>query len=329
MASRWPAVFCAAAFLFGCSLLGDESAKKASTAAPQEKAPEIAAATPAVPTLAAAKQEELAKKPAEQPVKKEEPAKKEPEKVAEKATEKSTEKPTEKPSEKPAVRPSYMPPEKDATGKTPSPVIGPFKTFTESASYAMGMRIGRSMKEAKFDIDLQSVMKGLEDALAGSSSLLNESELTAVMAEMQRVQSEKHEAQLKADSERNKKEGDAFRAEYAERPGVQKAPNGVLYRVLQEGTGPKPKLTDRMTVHYRGTLVNGTEFDSSYRRNAPYKRKLTETIKGWQEALQLMPVGSKWEICIPPELAYKESGSGSLIGPGATLVFEVELISIP
>ena len=110
---------------------------------------------------------------------------------------------------------------------------------------------------------------------------------------------------------------------------MQKTSSGILYRVLQEGTGPKPKLTDRLTVHYRGTLANGTEFDSSIRRNTPYQRRLTETIKGWQEVLQLMPVGSKWEICIPPELAYNETGHRPLIGPDATLIFEVELISIP
>jgi FKBP-type peptidyl-prolyl cis-trans isomerase len=126
----------------------------------------------------------------------------------------------------------------------------------------------------------------------------------------------------------NKKEGEAFLAANKSKPGVVTLPSGLQYKILTAGTGPKPTATDSVNCNYRGTLIDGKEFDSSYKRGKPVTFPVTGVIKGWTEALQLMPVGSKWQLFIPSDLAYGDRGAGADIGPGATLVFEVELISI-
>ena len=148
------------------------------------------------------------------------------------------------------------------------------------------------------------------------------------MTELQGQVRERMEAKRKQDTETNKKEGDTFLAANKAKPGVTTLPSGLQYKVLKEGTGPKPTPTDTVECNYRGTLIDGKEFDSSYKRGEPATFPVTGVIKGWTEALQLMPVGSKWQLVLPPDLAYGERGAGADIGPNATLVFEVELLSI-
>jgi FKBP-type peptidyl-prolyl cis-trans isomerase FklB len=136
------------------------------------------------------------------------------------------------------------------------------------------------------------------------------------------------EAKSKEAGAANRKEGESFLADNKSKDGVKTLPDGLQYKVLTEGNGPKPASTDTVTVNYRGTLINGKEFDSSYKRGQPASFPVTGVIKGWTEALQLMPVGSKWQLFIPPDLAYGDRGAGADIGPGDTLIFEVELLSI-
>ncbi len=165
-------------------------------------------------------------------------------------------------------------------------------------------------------------------ALPGGKTLLTEEEAQAVMSEMQKQMHEQQQAKMAQAAEGNKKEGDAFLAANKGKEGVVTLPSGLQYKVLTAGTGPKPTTSDSVVCNYRGTLINGTEFDSSYKRGQPATFPVTGVIKGWTEALQLMPVGSKWQLFIPADLAYGDRGAGADIGPGATLIFEIELLSI-
>lgn len=202
------------------------------------------------------------------------------------------------------------------------------KTDKDKESYAIGMNIGATMRRQSVDVDPTILARGLKDALAGGKTLLTEDEAKAVMtslqAQVRKTQEEK--AQVAADT--NKKEGDAFLADNKTKEGVVALPSGLQYKVLTEGTGPKPTANDSVVCNYRGTLLNGTEFDSSYKHGQPITIPVARVIKGWSEALQLMPVGSKWQLFIPPDLAYGPRGAGNDIGPNATIVFEVELLSI-
>jgi len=168
----------------------------------------------------------------------------------------------------------------------------------------------------------------LKDALTGGKTLLTDDEaraaLTAAQAEVRAKQQEK----MQQASAENKKEGDAFLAANKAKDDVVTLPSGLQYKILTAGTGPKPAASDTVVCNYRGTLINGTEFDSSYKRGQPATFPVGGVIKGWTEALQLMPVGSKWQLFIPADLAYGDRGAGADIGPGATLIFEVELLSI-
>jgi FKBP-type peptidyl-prolyl cis-trans isomerase len=213
-----------------------------------------------------------------------------------------------------------------AAAKT-APVLT-LKTDKDKESYAIGMNIGATMRRQSVDVDPAILARGLKDALAGGKTLLTEDEAKAVMtslqAQVRKTQEEK--AQVAADT--NKKEGEAFLAENKTKEGVVALPSGLQYKVLTEGTGPKPTANNSVVCNYRGTLLNGTEFDSSYKHGQPITIPVGRVIKGWSEALQLMPVGSKWQLFIPPDLAYGPRGAGNDIGPNATIVFEVELISI-
>ncbi|HKS96456.1 MAG TPA: FKBP-type peptidyl-prolyl cis-trans isomerase [Terriglobia bacterium] len=199
-------------------------------------------------------------------------------------------------------------------------------------SYAIGMNEGRRLsqgiKQNDLDVDQALILRAVKDALSGSKFLLTDEEaqttLKALQAELVKAQ------ELKAQqlAETNKKESDEFLAANKAKDGVVTLPSGLQYKVLEEGTGPKPSVSDMVTVNYRGTLLNGTEFDSSYKHGQPATFNVGQIIKGWTEALQLMPVGSKWELYIPPDLAYGARGAGQNIGPNSALIFEVELISI-
>ncbi|HET6935004.1 MAG TPA: FKBP-type peptidyl-prolyl cis-trans isomerase, partial [Candidatus Angelobacter sp.] len=188
---------------------------------------------------------------------------------------------------------------------------------------AIGMQVGGTISRQGIEVDPNVLLEGLKDAMAGKPIMTEED----VRATMMQLQSDMLAKQKQA-GEANKKEGEAFLAANKAKPGVVTLPDGLQYTVVKEGTGPKPTASDTVTVNYRGTLINGKEFDSSYKRGEPAKFPVNGVIKGWTEALQLMPVGSKWQLFIPADLAYGERGAGADIAPNSTLIFEVELLSI-
>jgi len=214
---------------------------------------------------------------------------------------------------------------KTATAATTRP---PLKTQKDKFSYAMGMNLGMNMKKQNVPIDPAIMARGLRDALAGTKTQLTEDEARAAITQMQQDMQKKMMEKMQAESAGNKKIGDAFLAENKTKPGVVTLPSGLQYKILTAGTGPKPTASDTVVCNYKGTLINGKEFDSSYKRGQPATFAVGGVIKGWTEALQLMPVGSKWQLFIPADLAYGDRSPSPDIGPGDTLIFEVELMSI-
>jgi len=206
----------------------------------------------------------------------------------------------------------------------PKPLV--LTTAKDKQGYAIGLNVGKSLHRDDIDIDPKIVLQGLQDAMAGGAVLLTDDQIKTVMTDLQSQVRQKQEEKRLALAESNKKDGAAFLAANATKPGVVTLPSGLQYKILTPGTGPKPTATDSVVCNYKGTLLDNTEFDSSYKRG-PATFPVTGVIKGWTEALQLMPVGSKWQLFIPPDSAYGERGQGP-IGPNATLVFEVELMSI-
>lgn len=202
------------------------------------------------------------------------------------------------------------------------------KTEKDKISYSIGLDIGNKFKSQSIDIDTDVLAKGMKDALSGNKPLLTEIEVKEVMTAFQKDMMAKQAEKAKAAAEKNGKEGIAFLAENKKKDGVKTTENGLQYKVIKAGNGPMPKLTDTVSVNYRGTLIDGAEFDSSYKRGEPATFPVNGVIKGWTEALQLMKVGSKWQLFVPSSLAYGERGAGGNIGPNATLIFEVELLSI-
>jgi len=212
-----------------------------------------------------------------------------------------------------------------ATGaKTPLTL----KTDKDKVSYAIGVNIGKSMRKDTVDIDPTIFSRGMKDALAGGKLLLTDDEMKVALAKLQTELRAKQEQAMQKAGEINKKAGDDFLAQNKTKEGVVALPDGLQYKILKEGTGPKPSATDSVVCNYRGTLLDGTEFDSSYKRGQPATFPVSGVIKGWTEAVQLMPVGSKWQLFVPAELAYGNRGAGPDIGPNSTLIFEVELLSI-
>ena len=202
------------------------------------------------------------------------------------------------------------------------------KTEKDKISYGIGMDIGENMKRQSIDIDPDMLAKGIKDVFAGSKLLLTEEEFRTTMENFRKDMMAKQKMQMQELSDKNKKEGEAFLAENKKKEGVKTLPSGLQYKVIKEGDGNLPKAEDTVTVHYKGTLIDGTEFDSSYSRGEPATFPVNGVIPGWTEALQLMKTGSKWQLFIPSNLAYGERGAGGKIGPNSTLVFDVELISI-
>jgi FKBP-type peptidyl-prolyl cis-trans isomerase len=211
-------------------------------------------------------------------------------------------------------------------GKTQTPLA--LKTQKDKFSYAMGMNLGANLHKQSVPVDPNIMARGLKDALAGGKTLLTEEEARAAITAVRNDMREKQQAKMQAAGGANKKEGEAFLADNKSKEGVVALPSGLQYKVLKEGNGPKPTATDSVVCNYRGTLINGTEFDSSTKNGGPATFPVNGVIKGWTEALQLMPVGSKWQLFVPSGLAYAERGAGGDIGPNATLIFEVELVSI-
>ncbi len=202
------------------------------------------------------------------------------------------------------------------------------ETPTQRISYTIGMDIGRSLSEQAIDLDLDVLIDGLRARYLGEATLLSEDEALAEReAFIERRQQELDEARGR-EAERNFAEGEAFLAENRGRAGVQETESGLQYRVVEQGDGRRPSASDRVTVHYRGKLISGVEFDSSYARGQPATFGLSQVIPGWTEGLQLMNEGSRFEFFIPPELAYGEAGRPGAIGPNSTLIFEVELLQI-
>ena len=213
--------------------------------------------------------------------------------------------------------------------KPTTPTVLTLKTQKDKASYAIGLNIGKSMHKDSVDVDPNILLRGMKDGLAGAKPLLTDEEAKAAMVALQADLRKKGEEKMLVQGEANKKQGDAFLAENKTKDGVVTLPSGLQYKILKEGTGPKPTTTDTVVCNYKGTLLDNTEFDSSYKRGQPATFPVSGVIKGWTEALQLMPVGSKWELFVPADLAYgARGGPGGGIGPNATLVFEVELMSI-
>lgn len=201
-------------------------------------------------------------------------------------------------------------------------------TEKDKLSYAIGMNVGKNLQRQSLDVDPAIILRGLKDTMSGGKTLLTEQEAQAVLTQLQAEMRKKQEEKTKLAEETNKKEGDAFLAANKTKEGVVTLPSGLQYKVIKQGTGPKPTATDSVVCNYRGTLIDGKEFDSSYKRGEPTTFPVNGVIKGWTEALQLMPVGSKWQLFVPAELAYGARGAGPDIGPDSTLIFEVELMSI-
>jgi FKBP-type peptidyl-prolyl cis-trans isomerase FklB len=215
--------------------------------------------------------------------------------------------------------------------KVPTVAAEDLKTETDSISYALGANIGNSFRSQSLEVNPMMVAAGLQAAMDSASFLTADQSRDILMALNQRLNQrdmEKRQQENSVKAEQNKVNGDNFRAEYAKKAGVKTLPGGILYTVIKSGSGKTPKETDVVTVHYLGHLVDGQEFDSSFKRGEPVKFPVNGVIKGWQTALQSMKEGDKWEVVIPPDLGYGPQGTGEIIGPDATLVFEVELIKI-
>jgi FKBP-type peptidyl-prolyl cis-trans isomerase len=216
-----------------------------------------------------------------------------------------------------------------AARKPGTAAAAPLTTQKQKASYALGVNIGRGLHRDGVEIDSATLARGIRDAMAGGKVALTDDEMKAVLTTLQADVRKKQEAEVAAIGDENKKEGETFLAANKGKDGVQTLPDGLQYKVLTAGNGPKPTATDTVVCNYKGTLINGTEFDSSYKRGQPVTFPVGQVIKGWTEVLQMMPVGSKWEVYIPSDLAYGPQGPGrGPIGPNQTLVFEIELVSI-
>lgn len=198
------------------------------------------------------------------------------------------------------------------------------KTDKDKVSYVLGMIVGRDMKGQSIELNPEAFTKGLRDMMSGAKPLMSDQEAEQTMTAFRNEMT----AKSKKIADDNKKQGEAFLSANKKKEGVKSLASGVQYKVLKEGTGKMPTASDTVSVNYRGTLLDGTEFDSSYKRGAPATFQVRGVIPGWTEALQLMKTGSKWQLFIPADRAYKETGAGGVIPPNATLIFEVELISI-
>jgi len=230
------------------------------------------------------------------------------------------------------TKPSSSSPATSTKSQTPAakrPAATPLtlKTPKDKFSYALGMKMGENLHKQSVPVDPAILARGLKDALAGTKPLLTDDEAQAAIMQVQNDVRKKQQEKAQETGAANKKEGETFLAANKAKEGVVTLPSGLQYKVLKEGTGPKPTATDTVSCNYRGTFINGTEFDSSYKGGQPVSFPVSGVIKGWTEALQLMPVGSKWQLFIPSDLAYGDAGRPG-IEPSSTLIFEVELLSI-
>ena len=202
------------------------------------------------------------------------------------------------------------------------------KTENDKISYSIGLSIGQRMKAQGVNVDPTMVAQGLRDGLKGNKPKLTNQEMSAVMQAFQKKQQARQAEMQQAAGSKNRKEGEMFLLGNKKNKGVVTTASGLQYQIMKTGKGKTPKATDTISAHYRGTLIDGKEFDSSYKRGQPATFPVNGVIKGWQEALQLMTVGSKWKIWVPSDLGYGSRGAGAMIGPDATLIFEIELLEI-
>jgi FKBP-type peptidyl-prolyl cis-trans isomerase FklB len=211
------------------------------------------------------------------------------------------------------------------------PAASPLKNHMEELSYAIGANLGNSLRQESVTVDPDLLFRGLKDSLAGKPVLLSPHEINAIVNAFQeelKAKQIKQAARKIELSESNKKEAEAFLSENSKKEGVVTLPGGLQYKILKAGNGKKPIASDTIICAYRGTTLDGKEFDSSYKRKEPATFPLVRIIPGWRQALQLMPLGSKWQLYVPPELAYGERGMPPIVGPNAALIFEVELLGI-
>ena len=204
----------------------------------------------------------------------------------------------------------------------------PLKTKEDKVSYGIGVEVAKNFQIQHITVDKKLVAKGMDDALSGRKLLLGDEELKATMQNFQSELRRDNAKRSRMSALDNRKAGMEFMEQNKAKEGVVTLPSGLQYKILKAGDGKKPTETDTVLCNYRGTLIDGTQFDASYQTGQAVAFEIRSVIPGWKEALQLMPVGSKWQLFIPPELAYGQRGSGMIIGPESTLVFELELVGI-
>ena len=231
------------------------------------------------------------------------------------------------PAKTPAAPPAKAPAAAQTTGQAPT-MAPVFKTQKEKLSYAIGMEMGKGVKAQGIDVDSAILLQGLKDALTDAKPQMSEAELKQVITGLQQEMRQKQMQAEEAAAMENKTKGDAFLAANAKKDGIVALPDGLQYKILTAGTGKKPAESDTVLCNYKGTFLDGSEFDSSAKAGKPVPFEVKNVIPGFKEVLQLMPVGSKWQVFIPPTLAYGERGAGNVIGPNSTLIFEVEVVSI-
>lgn len=229
------------------------------------------------------------------------------------------------------VNPPETPPvteKKNISSSAKTKEISVLKTQKERVNYAIGVQMIGNFKRQGMEIDLDLIIKGMRDAFADNQLLLSDSELRRAIMVYQKEAIQRMGKAKTADAEKNKKEGDAFLAQNKGKQGVVTLPSGLQYLIIKNAEGKKPTEADTVDYNYRGTLINGSEFDNSRHAGKPATFKVSSVIPGLQEALKLMPVGSTWQIVVPPQLGYGQRGNGSMVGPNAVLIFEVELLAI-
>ncbi|PAW86627.1 MAG: hypothetical protein B9S33_07745 [Pedosphaera sp. Tous-C6FEB] len=202
------------------------------------------------------------------------------------------------------------------------------KDNKDKVSYSIGLNIAKSMKQEGLDINPDALAAAMKDVFAGAKPQLSEEEVQTVMQEFQKDMMAKRAKGQQEGLAKNKAEGEKFLADNKKKEGIKTTASGLQYKVIKDGTGKTPKATDTVSTHYRGTLISGKEFDSSYKRGEPAEFPVNGVIKGWTEALQLMKEGAKWQLFIPSDLAYGERGAGQDIGPNSTLIFDIELLKV-
>lgn len=214
------------------------------------------------------------------------------------------------------------------TGAIAAQDAADLKTQKEKFSYALGMQMGADFRKQNLDLDAATFAKALAESFSGAKTMLTEEEMRAVLANAKEEYQKKQAALREEKAEAMLREGEKFLAENKNKEGVVTLPTGLQYKILTQGKGDKPEINDKVVCNYRGTLLDGTEFDSSAKHNGPGIFPVRGVIKGWQQALLMMPAGSKWQLFVPPHLAYGHDGGGHMVPPNATLIFDLELVSV-